>query len=144
VETSINIVDQVNIDGLLPVAREHNVGVMAKRPIGNASWRPLDAQPGFYKEYAKAYHERFQAMGLRLDDLGPDPGTTDWADVALRFTLSQPGVHTAIIGTTNPDNAARNAQAVAQGPLPDAAIRTIREAFAKARAQSADDWSART
>ena len=31
-------IDQVNIDLALPIAREHQVGVLAKRPIDNAAY----------------------------------------------------------------------------------------------------------
>lgn len=143
VETSINITDQANIHGLLPVARQNNVGVIAKRPIANAAWKSLSDQPGFYSDYAKTYHERFKAMGLTLEDLGVD-GDEDWASVALRFTLSQPGVHTAIIGTTNPDNARRNIEAAGRGPLSDEALRRIAEAFTKAEKESSEAWEAQT
>lgn len=143
VETSINITDQANIHGLLPVARQNNVGVIAKRPIANAAWKELSEQPGFYSDYAKTYHERFKAMSLTLEDLGIG-ADEDWASVALRYTLSQPGVHTAIIGTTNPDNARRNLEAAHGGPLPDAALQKIAEAYAKAEKASGENWEAQT
>lgn len=144
IETSINFVDQANIEGLLPVAREHGVGVIVKRPIANAAWKPLDDQPGFYRDYTKTYHERFGALGLRMEDLGLDEATTDWSQVALRFTLSQPGVHTAIIGTTNPDNARHNIEAASQGALPDETVQKIKEAFQKAQSASGEVWKAQT
>lgn len=144
VETSINLADQANISGLLPVAREHNVGVIAKRPIANAAWKPQSEQPGFYGDYAKTYHERFAAMGLKLEDLGLPVEEQDWASVALRFTLSQPGVHTAIIGTTNPDNARRNLEAAALGQLPPATLQQIVTAYAQAQGESGESWEAQT
>ena len=140
IETSISLVDQANIDAVLPLTRKHNVGVIVKRPVANGAWRPLQAQQGFYQEYARPYHDRFEAMGLRLDDLGLEPGTIDWPELALRFTLSQSGVHSAIIGTTNPENAKRNVAAAAQPPLPDVAIQRIREAFARARQKTGEAW----
>lgn len=143
VETSINFVDQANITGLLPIAREHRVGVIAKRPVANAAWKPLEQQPGFYQGYAKTYHERFGAMGLNLEELGLGE-TSDWATVALRFTLSQLGVHTAIIGTTNPENARRNIAAANQGALPSEAVEKIVAAFENAKDQSGDKWTAQT
>ncbi len=139
IETSINITDQVNIDRVLPVTQAHNVCVIAKRPIANAAWKQLDQQPGFYKDYAKSYTERFKAMGLKLEELGLEP-TADWLEVALRFTLSIPGVHTAIIGTTNPENAKRNVEIAAMPPLPGGVIKMIRDAFAKAHKASGEDW----
>src|SRR5439155_24536326 len=38
-ETSVNVFDQANVEIALPAARAHNVGVIAKRPIGNSAWR---------------------------------------------------------------------------------------------------------
>jgi aryl-alcohol dehydrogenase-like predicted oxidoreductase len=128
VEMSVSIVDQANIDKGLPVAREHDVGVIAKRPIGNSCWRPLSEFEKFYPDYVRPYAERVQKVGLRREEFGID----DWAELALRFTLSQEGVHTAIIGTTNPNNARANIAAAEKGPLPAEAVRKIREAFAKA------------
>jgi aryl-alcohol dehydrogenase-like predicted oxidoreductase len=139
VEMSINITDQVNIDQGLAAARKHNVGVIAKRPIANAAWKDLSTQQGLYASYAKAYTDRLAKMKLNPSDLGftADPSKA-WPEIALRFTLSQSGVSTAIVGTTNPANAEANVQAAAKGPLAPEVIQRIRDAFN--RAQAGDHW----
>ena len=141
IETSVNICDQINIDLTLPKTRAADLGVLAKRPIANAAWKPLTDQPGFYTEYARDYTQRWSAMGLTLADIDFEgvPDTT-WPEIALRFTLGQPGVHTAIIGTTNTAHAAANVAAARQGPLSAPAIETIRTAFANTAAKSPDVW----
>jgi aryl-alcohol dehydrogenase-like predicted oxidoreductase len=133
IETSVNLVDQNNVDVVLPVTRENNVGVLAKRPIANSAWRGPEAFSGIYPDYVRPYWERFQKFPLKPQDLG-FTGEQDWAEIALRFTLSLPGVHTAIIGTTNPDNARANIATANRGPLPADAVKKIRDAFHKAAA----------
>src|SRR5581483_6721721 len=129
IETSINLVDQANLNWL-PKAKERNIGVIAKRPIANAVWKQIHEQPGMYQSYAKEYTDRFRAMGLKLRDLGhSESDASAWAQIALRFTLSQPGVHTAIIGTTNPKNAEANIAAANMGALPADIVGKIRSAF---------------
>lgn len=131
-QTSINICDQRNIDAVMPAARKHNVGVMVKRPIANAAWKDA-AQYQQYKSYAQPYVERFNAMGLSLETLGlnGDPAVI-WPEIALRFTLSVPGVHTAIVGTTRPDRIPANLEAVAKGPLEESMFQRLRDAFTNA------------
>jgi aryl-alcohol dehydrogenase-like predicted oxidoreductase len=109
---------------------KHDVGVLAKRPVANAAWKDIEQQPGMYKSYAKTYTERLAKMRLDPAALG-FRGTAEraWPELALRFTLSQGGVHCAIIGTTNPDNARANLEAAAKGPLPAEVVRKVREAF---------------
>ncbi|MHC5023087.1 MAG: aldo/keto reductase [Planctomycetota bacterium] len=131
IQTSVSICDQVNIDVVLPPTRSRGVAVMAKRPVANAAWKSIDDQYERYRDYAQPYHERFAAMGLALDALDLD-GDPDWPAVALRFTLSIPGVHTAIIGTTNPEHVTANIGAAAKGPLPPTAVQTMRDAFRRA------------
>jgi aryl-alcohol dehydrogenase-like predicted oxidoreductase len=133
IETSINIADQANIDGGLAIAQKNNVGVIAKRPIANAAWKDASDQHGIYANYASEYHNRLKAMNLNPSDLGI-AGTAEqiWPEAALRFTLSIPGVHTAIIGTTNPENAKANIAHAQKGPLPPEKIEAIRQAFRQA------------
>jgi aryl-alcohol dehydrogenase-like predicted oxidoreductase len=135
VECSVNVVDQANIDGVLPLAHKHDVGVIAKRPIANAAWRDLDDQRGLYKTYAKTYTERLAKTGLNADDFG-----LDWPELALRFTLAQPGLTTAIVGTTNPDNAKKNLHYARAGDLPGEQVDQIRQAFKRV----ADGWDGQT
>jgi aryl-alcohol dehydrogenase-like predicted oxidoreductase len=142
IETSVNICDQANIDTVLPLTEENEIGVIAKRPVANSAWRPVDSLPGIYSGYARPYRERFEKMGLSAADLGFHED--DWAEIALRFTLSQPGVNVAIIGTTNPRNAQRNVAAAAKGKLPEEVIAKIREAFTKAESKSGETWEGLT
>ena len=141
IETSVNLVDQINIDKVLPVARARNLGVLAKRPIANAAWKDLSEQQGLYKTYAKTYTDRLAKMDLDPKDLG-FAGPDDWAEIALRFTLSQPGVSCAIIGTQNPDNAGANIALAEKGPLPAEVVRQIRDAFHAA--DGSGTWTGQT
>lgn len=144
-ETSISICDQANLNAVVPAAQKRGTGVIAKRSIANGAWKPLSAQKGIYAEYAKAYAERFSAMGLTLADLGLDGAPEAvWPEVALRFTLSQPGVHCAIVGTCSLTHTEGNLRAVSRGPLSDRTVAAIREAFRRAEARSGAVWLAET
>ena len=119
-QTSINIADQEAIDLTLPLAREKQMGVIAKRPIANAAWktghRPIDS-------YHHEYFERLRK--LDYDFLHHDLKKS--VSIALRFTLSIPGVHTAIVGTQNPDRWQQNAKLAEQGLLDKTTFAKIRE-----------------
>ena len=141
IQTSINICDQVNIDCVLPVAAECGVAVMAKRPIANAAWKDLNDQPGFYARYAETYTERLALMAIGPEDIGFEE--SDWAELALRFTLSC-DLGTAIIGTTNPDHVLANIEAASRGPLPEEAVAKLREAFVAAMALAGEEGTGQT
>src|SRR5947209_14376742 len=119
-QTSVNIADQEAIDLMLPIAREKQMGVIAKRPIANAAWktghRPIDS-------YHHEYWERLQK--LNYDFLHHDLEKS--ISIALRFTLGLPGVHTAIVGTKKPERCEENAKLLEDGPLEEATFRKIRE-----------------
>ena len=127
VETSINYVDQANVDGALPAAKQYDVGVIAKRPVANVAWKLGVGATGIYVNYAKEYVRRHQAMRLDPNSLGFTDA--DWPEIALRFTLSFPEVSTAIVGTTNPTNALANLAAADKGPLTPALAQAVRNAF---------------
>ena len=119
-QTSISIADQEAIDLTLPLAREKQMGVIAKRPIANAAWktghRPIDS-------YHHEYWERLRK--LSYDFLHNDLEKS--ISIALRFTLNIPGVHTAIVGTKNPERWKQNAKLLKAGPLGEEILRKIRE-----------------
>ena len=137
-ETSINICDQANIDYVLPICRENNVGVLSKRSIANAAWKGAANQEGMYINYAENYAQRLEKMGLTPQDLGFD--ADGWPEIALRFTLSQPGLHCAIVGTTKASSVATNLEAASKGPLPDETSKKIRDAFRLAENNSEENW----
>jgi len=129
-QTSVNIADQQVLDRVLPLAVERNMGVIAKRPIANAAWKtgkqPVDA---YHHEYWRRLEEL--QYGFLQGDL-PNAVST-----ALRFTLAQPGVTTAIVGTANPKRWAENARMLDTEPLDPVQIQAIRDRW---RAVAKPDW----
>src|SRR4051794_35925157 len=118
-QISVSILDQEAIDLVLPLARERQMGVIAKRPIGNAVWRNTEKPQNSY------YHTYWERLPkLNYDFLRGDPKQA--VSTALRFTLSTPGIHTAIVGTTKPGRWRENAELLAAGPLPKEQYETIR------------------
>ena len=57
--------------------------------------------------------------------------------MALRFTLAQPGVHTTVIGTTNPTRFAQNVALLEAGPLEQEQVDAIRARWAEV---AEPDW----
>jgi aryl-alcohol dehydrogenase-like predicted oxidoreductase len=119
IETSVNVFDQRGLTGPIAEAAARGMGVIGKRPLGNAPWRYESRPVG---NYAEEYWSRMQAMNL---DLGGMP----WGEFALRFAAYQPGVSTVIVGTASTHNIWQNVEWVKQGPLPEALVEAARKAF---------------
>jgi aryl-alcohol dehydrogenase-like predicted oxidoreductase len=131
-QTSINIADQEALDLTLPAARQQNMGVIAKRPLANVAWENGDRPP--QNAYAYAYWQRLQK--LKYDFLRHD--LQDSTATALRFVLSVPGVHTALVGTAKPGRFFQNAAAWKAGALPGELFESIRRRW---REVASPDWA---
>ncbi|NBD22325.1 aldo/keto reductase [Paenibacillus glycinis] len=130
-ETSVNIADQEAVTLTIPEAQARGMGVVAKRPIANAAWK-TGSKP--LSGYHHTYWERLQA--LDYDFLST--GLSESIGTALRFTLSIPGVHAAIVGTANPDRWHENARLLERGLLTREQFEAIR---ARWQAKAAADWT---
>ena len=127
-QTSVSIADQEALDLTLPFAGVKRMGVIAKRPIANVAWRHTRRPESYYADYWM----RLRKLDYRfLRDDGAAVAT------ALGFTLSAPGVHTAIVGTTKPARWQENAALLERGPLPKKEFDGIR---ARWRAVAGSSW----
>jgi aryl-alcohol dehydrogenase-like predicted oxidoreductase len=107
-QTSINVADQEALDLTVPLAHQQGMGLIAKRPIANGLWRTVQRPEPLHH---RAYWDRLQK--LRYDCLREGRAF----ETALRFTLSVPGVSTAIAGTTDLAHFRQNVKFVADGAL---------------------------
>ena len=128
-QTSVSIADQEPLELTLPLAQEKGMGVITKRPIANAVWTKDEVLPD---NYAYRYWQRLQA--LKYDFLN----SPEAVSTALRFTLAQPAVATAIVGTKNPDRWLSNARLLDAGPLPLEQLAAIR---ARWKEVAGADWT---
>ncbi|HYX70727.1 MAG TPA: aldo/keto reductase [Terriglobales bacterium] len=119
-QTSLSIADQEAIEFTLPLARERGLGIIAKRPIANAAWRTG-------KKPANAYHHAYWERLQKLDYPFLHDSLERSVATALRFTYSIQGIHTMIVGSTQPGRWKENAGLLAAGPLPEAEVQAIRK-----------------
>jgi aryl-alcohol dehydrogenase-like predicted oxidoreductase len=124
-QTSVSIADQQCIELTLPLARDRKLGVIAKRPIANAAWR-------YTQKPENAYHQPYWERLQKLDYHFLKGDSAIAVATALRFTLSVPGVCTAIVGTTKPGRWRENAALLEPGPLPGNEFVAVRERWREA------------
>ncbi|MFY4774801.1 aldo/keto reductase [Metabacillus sp. RGM 3146] len=124
-ETSVNIADQEAIELTIPEAVKRGMGIIAKRPIANVAWN-YDSKPD--NDYYHEYWERFKELPYNFlkGDL------TEAVEKALRFTLTVPGVHTAIVGTAKANRWIENAELANKGNLSEDEYHKIRSIFQEA------------
>ncbi|HTF88670.1 MAG TPA: aldo/keto reductase [Planctomycetota bacterium] len=134
-QTSVSLFDQECIELTLPLAKEKKMGVIAKRPIGNAVWR-YDSEPAGYHN---VYWKRLQELkyDFATGDARKQEGPDGPAGVAMRFTAMQPGVCVLIVGTTKPERWKQNAELIQAGPLTKEQAESIR---ARWKATAKSDW----
>lgn len=137
-ETSVSICDQHSLETSLPKSEGARMGAFAKRPLANACWRDLEEYNPFYANYAQPYTQRLKQMGFTPESLGFGG---EWLELALRFTVFQPGLTSALIGSTSLEHIRENIQMVDQGPLPEDVQARIREAW---RANDDGTWIGQT
>ncbi len=96
IETSVNIADQANIDLVLPVARKHDVGVLASRPRRQRrlekNRRPARLLRKIRRRLQSAAPRENEAQSRRAWE-SPTAPELAWPELALRFAISQAGVH---------------------------------------------------
>jgi aryl-alcohol dehydrogenase-like predicted oxidoreductase len=123
VQCSVSVVDQGELDGALAAG----LGVLGKRPLGNAPWR-FAARPA-EPDVAEAW-DRSRALGLEAEGL----------ETYARFAAHAPGVSAILVGTVRAEHLREVAAAVALGPLPAERSRSLRDAWGHAAAR----WRGRT
>ena len=105
-QTSFSIVDQSARKSLFPLIKNKNMGLIAKRPIGNGVWGkkidpdPMQHLPGYTKEYFRRWNI-LNAEGLTDDISNP-------IKLCLGFTLYHNEVNVAIVGSQRPDHVTSN------------------------------------
>ncbi len=119
VECSLNLFDQASLGGALDQAVARGLGVIAKRPLGNAPWRFAQRPVG---DYAETYWERMQHLSYHTAGL-------PWDEFALRFTAFQPTVSCAIVGTASAAHLRHNVALLEKGPLPADVVAAVRQRF---------------
>jgi hypothetical protein len=122
-QTSVSIADQEAIERTVPLAQRYRMGVIAKRPIANVAWR--------YTRRPDSYYEDYWLRLRKLDYPFLHEPMEAAVATSLRFTLSLPGVHTAIVGTTKPEHWQHDAALLAAGPLPPLEMDRIRARWAE-------------
>jgi aryl-alcohol dehydrogenase-like predicted oxidoreductase len=129
-QTSYNLVDQGARHEILPAAVKAGMGIIAKRPIANGAFGKSESPYG----YADAYFDRSKSITV------PDGAPENPIELALRFTLSQDAIDTAIVGTTKLANAQSNIESLAKGPLSASVIDSLYSQFD----DLGSDWNQQT
>ena len=129
VQCSVSVLDQASLPGAIAEARARGLGVLAKRPLGNAPWRFRDRPPE--ADVAEAWD--------RFVTLAPAPHPLGWSDLFVRFAAFSPGVSAVLVGTGRPAHLAEAVASFDRGELDPTISETLRSAFQRVGA----NWTGR-
>lgn len=124
-QTSFNLTEQgARSSGLLEKAEARGMGVIIKRPIGGGTWARARRGEPTPRGYDNEYLNRAKKMAEE-GELPSEP--EDSILLALGFTLGQPEVDVAIVGTKNPSHMKSNIRQVEEDlPISSSAIEELK------------------
>ena len=128
-QTSFSLVDQRARYNLFEQARSRGIGIIAKRPIGNATWGRAAAAKGDAGLSGTGLERLKRAQALL--EMGPIDGAPQDPNVlALGFVLAHEDAHTAIVGTRSPEHMLANIAAVETSlPLAEGVVTELHRSF---------------
>lgn len=126
-----NLFFQVPAQELFPLAREHNIGIIAREPLANgflsgkydeaANFPPGDIRSRWPREHLLAYVQAARALRFLQTK------ARTLAQAAIRFALDNPAVSVVIPGCKNEAQVAENLAAADQAPLSHEESQRIQE-----------------
>jgi aryl-alcohol dehydrogenase-like predicted oxidoreductase len=119
-QLTCNILDQEPAALIARARQEQDMGIIIKEPIAQTLYDKPRPEGG-----SAVLWDRAQRL-LSVDCIG----ALSRVEVALRWLLGNPEVHTAIVGTTNLRHLEANVAAAERGPLPEALLAEIQRRFA--------------
>ena len=140
VEVSLSIVDQANAEAVLPTVCRHKVGLLVKRPLGNAPWLPALKRQGRYQTYAEPYRDRLLELMPRLLKACGNLEGQDWIRTWFAFVLAHDEVSSMIVGTTRPERLQENASLISAMKIDPSTIECIRAVYREVARQH--NWAA--
>lgn len=106
-------------DSLFVYMREQDIGAIARMVFARFVYRRTP-------QYDWERPMRDRAREMRLTDwFARHPSYTE-PELLLRYALSNPDLHCALVGTANPDHLAENVAQAEKGPLPDDVLADFR------------------
>lgn len=110
IQTAYSILDQRMAENVLPQAKEKNIGIINRSVLLKGALTPK-------REHLPEELAELKTNADKAANIAEQAGM-DLPTLAIRFSLSNPAVSTALIGTTKPKNIERSLEAASQGPLP--------------------------
>jgi aryl-alcohol dehydrogenase-like predicted oxidoreductase len=132
VQVIYNIFDQTPEAAMLPLAREMNIGVLARVPLdegalSGAFTEDITFSPGDFRDFYFRGAERKQQVVEHVGALRRDLGEgVSLPDTALRFCLSHAAVSSVIPGMRSRRHVESNVALSGLGALPAATLATLR------------------
>lgn len=116
IEVIYNIFDQSPADKLFPLARQKNIGLIARVPLDEGSLSGTFTSETTFNDWRKDYFtkDRLKITIDRVEKIKNKLVTPDrtMSQIALKFCISERGADIAITGMRNPDHVEENVKSV--------------------------------
>ena len=116
-QTSYSLSDQrARSRNILSEAKNRNLGVIAKRPIGNAALLGVrnHRNNSTHESFGSAYDEYFKRVLKMSDELDIDLNNIDTIELSMAFSLLRDEIHVLIIGSKNSSHVEENIRFMSQ------------------------------
>ena len=118
---------QLEHDAIICRAAEAGAGTIIRGGVARGATAP-DHQDDDKHDYWRAFAAQRRDLWVRaeLDALLHELGDVSRMEFMLRFALSHPSLHTAIVGTSKVAHLKANIAAASKGPLPEDLVREVK------------------